>query len=128
MANKYLLDSSAWIEYFAGTEIGSRVKEIIEEKETQTCIISMAEISDKFNREKENLENFLAFIKNTSTIASLSFSACADSGKLKAERRKIKKEFSLIDAIIYLTAKENENTLVTKDNDFEGMNNVIVLK
>ena len=32
MANKYLLDSSAWIEYFAGTVIGENIKEIIEKK------------------------------------------------------------------------------------------------
>ena len=128
MANKYLLDSSAWIEYFAGTKTGEQSKKIAEKETVLTCILSIAEISDKFSKENEKFDKFLAFIKNTSSIVNITVSSCAESGKLRAERRAVKKEFGLVDAIIYLTAKENSCILVTKDNDFEGMDNVIILK
>ncbi len=128
MTNKYLLDSSAWIEYFAGTELGNRVKEIVDKEDLSTCILSVAEISDKFSKEKEKFDKFLAFINNVSAIANVTLSSCSESGKLKAERRKVKKEFSLVDAIIYLTAKENSCILITKDRDFEDMKNAVVLK
>ena len=124
MANKYMLDSSAWIEYFIGSETGAKVRNIVENHATTTCILSAAEISDKFSGEKEKFEEFLGFINNRSSIAGLTLSACAQSGKLKADRRKVRKEFGLLDAIIYLTAKENSCILVTKDNDFKGMENV----
>lgn len=127
MGNKYLIDSSAWVEYFAGTELGEKVKAIIEKEEIATCILSIAEISDKFSREKEKFDSFLSFIKNKSIILDITLSSCMESGKLKAERRKIKKDFGLIDAIIYLIAKENSCILVAKDDDFEGMENVIIL-
>jgi len=128
MENRYLIDSSAWVEYFAGTELGKKAMDIIEKEEIATCILSIAEISDKFNREKEKFDIFLSFIKNKSSILDITLSSCMESGKLKAERRKIKKEFGLIDAIIYLTAKENSCILVAKDDDFEGLKNVVVLK
>ncbi|MDI6721193.1 MAG: PIN domain-containing protein [Candidatus Aenigmarchaeota archaeon] len=128
MANKYLLDSSVWIEYFAGTETGRKAKEIIEKEKILTCILSIAEISDKFSREKEKFNAFLEFIKNASVIANITLASCSEAGNLKTERRTSKKEFSLADAIIYLTAKENSCVLVAKDNDFEGMQGVVILR
>lgn len=129
MANKYLFDSSAWIEYFIGTAIGEKVKELLENEETMaaTCILSIAEISDRLSKERDKFDKSLTFIKNRSPIAALTLNSCSEAGKLKMERRKIKKEFSLADAIIYLTAKENSCILITKDNDFENMDNVIML-
>ncbi len=127
MANKYLLDSSAWIEYLSGTALGEEVKDIIENQQISTCILSVAEISDKFNKEKEKFDKSLSFIKNRSAVLDLTLSTCSEAGKLKSERRAVKKEFGLIDAITYLTAKANSCILVTKDGDFEGMENVIIL-
>ena len=123
-----MLDSSAWIEYFAGTPLGDKVREIVEKEETATCILSVAEISDKFSKEKEKFNRFLIFIKNTSSIFNITLHSCSEAGKLKAERRAVKKEFGIVDAIIYLTAKENSCILITKDGDFENMNNVILVK
>lgn len=128
MANRYLLDSSAWIEYFAGTQLGEKVKEVAEKESIVTCILSIAEISDKFSKEEEKFDKFLAFIKSKSSIVNITMSSCSEAGKLKAERRTTKKEFGTVDAVIYLTAKENSCILVTKDDDFENMNNVIILK
>ncbi len=127
MANKFLLDSSAWLEYLAGTESGNKIKDIVEKEDIATCILSLAEISDKFNKENEKIENFLSFIKK-SRILNISISTCTEAGKLKAERRKVKKDFGLIDAIIYLTAKENSYILITKDDDFKDMKDVILME
>ncbi|MBI4896606.1 MAG: PIN domain-containing protein [Candidatus Aenigmarchaeota archaeon] len=127
MTNRYLLDSSAWIEYFRGTTLGKRVKEILEHDDIATCMLSIAEIADKFSREKESFETFLQFIKNASTILPLTFDVCARAGTLKAERRTAKKEFGLADALIYLTAQEHTRILVTKDDDFSGIERVVIL-
>ena len=130
MTNKYLLDSSAWIEYFSGTPIGEKVKSILEGEDTAivTCMLSIAEISDKFSKENEKFDRSLAFIKSISPVVNLTLNSCSEAGKLKAQRRKTKKEFGLVDAIIYLTAKENSCILLTKDDDFENMDDAILLK
>ncbi len=127
MKNKYMLDSSAWIEYFKGSVVGEKVNDVIEKEEILICTLSIAEISDKFAREKEDFEKFLVFIKNVSAIIDITISSCSESGKLKMERRKVKKEFSLADAIIYLTAKENSCILMTKDRDFEDMKDIVII-
>ena|SRR3989338_7090786 len=130
MANNYLLDTSAWIEYFAGTALGEKVKEVIENGENSlaTCILSIAEISDKLSKENERFDKSFAFIKNKSKIFGLTLDACSEAGKLKSGRRATKKDFSLADAIIYLTAKENSCKLITKDSDFENMPNIELLR
>ncbi len=124
-----MLDSSAWIEYFSGSKSSEKIKDLIEKNNTTvTSILSIAEISDKFSREKERFDKFLAFIKNMSSVVNITILSCADSGKLKAEQRTVKKKFSLADAIIYLSAKENSCTLITFDHDFENMENVEVIE
>ena len=128
MANKYMLDSSAWIEYFSGSEKGAKIKDIVESSMTVTSILSVAEISDKFSKERERFDKFLAFVRNVSSVTNLTVVSCSESGKLKADRRKIKKKFSLVDAIIYLSAKENSCTLITMDHDFDNMENVKVIE
>ena len=128
MANKHMLDSSAWIEYFAGTETGKKVEYVIENEEILTCMLSIAEISDKFCKEDEKFGRFLDFIKSVSAVSNITIETCSEAGKLKAQRRSIKKEFKIADAIIYLTARENSCIVVTKDADFEGMENVVVIK
>ena len=128
MANKYMLDSSAWIEYFSGSEKGAKIKDIVESSMTVTSILSIAEISDKFSKERERFDKFLAFVRNVSSVTNLTVVSCSESGKLKADRRKIKKKFSLVDAIIYLSAKENSCTLITMDHDFDNMENVKVIE
>lgn len=127
MENRYLIDTSAWIEYFSGTALGEKAREIIEKEATSTCMLSIAEISGKFSKEKKKFDKALAFIKNRSSIVRITMAICEESGKLKAERRKTKKDFGIADAIIYLAAKENSCMLVAIDDDFEGMENAMVL-
>jgi predicted nucleic acid-binding protein len=128
MTNKYLIDSSAWIEYLKGTALGEKIKSIVEKEKIATCVLSIAELSDKFARENESFDKLSAFIRNKSAIISLTYAVCLESGKLKAAQRPVKKEFSLADAIIYLTAIDNGCILITKDNDFKGMEKIILLE
>src|SRR3989344_2405402 len=106
MTSRYMLDSSAWIEYFSGSDMGVKIKDIVEKEATVTCMLSVAEISDKFSRDNERFDKFLAFIRSISSIANLTVESCSESGKLKVHKRATKKKFSLADAIIYLSAKE----------------------
>lgn len=127
MASRYMLDSSAWIEYFAGSESGRKIKDLVENEKPVTCILSLAELSDKFSGESEKFERFLAFMRGVSSIAMITVSSCSASGKIKADRRKIRKKFGLVDALIYLTARENGCVLITKDKDFDGMRDVAMI-
>jgi predicted nucleic acid-binding protein len=120
MSSKYVIDSSAWLEYHQGSARAVKIKPIIESEEIATSIISVAELSDKFARENENFEPFLLFIQSRSAVLPVTISIAAHSGKLKRKMREKVKEFGLADAIILQTALENKAKLITCDSDFEG--------
>ncbi len=124
---KYLLDSSAVIEYFKGSEKGREAAEIIENNECGMSIISIAELSDNFSRENRSMKESYDFILSKIVILDLSKKAALDSGSFKKERRKKIKDFGLVDAILYLTAKEKQLIFVTCDKDFIELENVKLL-
>ena len=58
-----VLDTFAWIEYFAGSKQGEKVRPYIERGEALTPSIVVAEFTDKYVREGMNLKDRLAFIR-----------------------------------------------------------------
>lgn len=86
--NKYIIDSSAWFEYFEGTEKGIKLKKIIEEETIATAIIAIAKLSAIFERDSKSFEKSLQFIESRAAILNLSIEAAVNSGKLKNKIRK----------------------------------------
>ena len=128
MANKFMLDSSAWVEYLAGTSSGAKIKEILDNNNVVTSILTIAELSDKFAHDKKDFESSLAFMVSKSNIVEISYEVAKNSGQLKNEVRKHHKNFSLVDAILYLTSQEQNAGLITIDQDFSELKDVIMLK
>ena len=69
-------------------EWSERIKEILECGNAFTCLLSIAEISDKLSREGERFESFLRFIQKKSVVVNITIPSCAMAGELKKERRK----------------------------------------
>lgn len=121
---EYLLDSYAWVEYYLGSEKGVKIKDIVETKNIATPLLAIAELSDKFARENSDFTSLFQFINSRSTILPLTAEIALDSGKFKLEMRKRFKQFGLVDALIYLTAKKNNLKLLTSDMHLKGLDNV----
>src|SRR3989338_2835975 len=113
MSFDYVIDSYAWVEYYLGSKKGVKIKNIIETKNIATPVLVVAELSDKFAREKKDFNELLQFISSRSTILPLAVKIAIDSGKFKFEMREKFKQFGLADAIIYLTSKSNNSKLLT---------------
>ena len=124
---KHVIDTSAWIEYINGSEKASKFKEIIENSIILTSIITIAELSDKFERDNKDFSPAMNFINSRSKISEISISQATEAGKLKNKMRKTNKKFGLADAIIYVLAKSQNSALITADKDFEGLENVIIV-
>jgi len=122
MSFEYLVDSYAWIEYYLGEDV--KLKLLVETKNIATPTVVIAELSDKFAREKEDFDDFFQFISSRSKIIPLSVEIALGSGKFKSQMRKTFKQFGLIDSIIYLTAKINNAKLLTGDPHFKGLEGV----
>ncbi len=122
-----LLDTSAWVEYFKGTEKGRKVRDILAANPTYTSAITLAEITKWLTENAIDLEVPLHQIKINSVLTPLEEPILIESGRRYAILRKVRKKIGLIDAIIYVSAGLHALILVTNDFDFIGLPNVEML-
>lgn len=122
-----LIDTSAWMEYFVGTEQGKILENYFSESIITPTIV-LAELSIRAVKKGWNFEENLNFIKSKSIIVELNEQIIITIGKIYLAQRKIKSGFGICDAIVYSTALFEKAEVLTKDNDFEGLKNIIFLK
>lgn len=123
-----LIDTSAWIEYFSGGIFSKKIETLLLGEDNITPTIVLAELSIRAEKESWKFESYLNFIKSKSIIIELNEQIITYIGKIYLAQRKIKSGFGICDAIIYSTALFEKAEVLTKDNDFEGLKNVILLK
>lgn len=122
-----VLDSSAWIEYFQGTGNALDVEHYLNDKKCLTLSITVAEVVAKFIKSKENPELAVEAMRTLSKVVSASEDIAINAGKLYVERRKKRKKFALSDAFILALAKREKARILTKDTDFCGIKESILL-
>ncbi|MCX6664950.1 MAG: type II toxin-antitoxin system VapC family toxin [Euryarchaeota archaeon] len=116
-------DSSAWIEYFAGTKKGKTVKEILEgNDQILTSSICLLEIKNKYIQEEQEFHDRIEFICNNSSIIEIT----KELALLGADMKQKHKLYT-VDALIYATAQIHRSTLLTGDAHFKNLKNVILL-
>jgi predicted nucleic acid-binding protein len=118
-----VFDSFAWVEYFAGSKRGLKVKEIVEDSEIiYTPAICLTEIKAKYLREGRDPEDRLEFIEDRSLVLPIDREIA-----LKAGEFKVSLKLHTADALIYAIAVTRGCEVVTGDPHFEGLENVIML-
>ena len=128
MSYKYCIESSAWVEYFSGSVIGEKIKDLIETEEIATSIIAVAELADKFERDARQFHQYLLFIQSRAAILPISIKITLTSAKLKKQFRKKHKKFGLADALHLATAQSAQAILITKDRGFSSAEDVMILE
>ncbi|QEE16523.1 PIN domain-containing protein [Promethearchaeum syntrophicum] len=134
MNYKYVLDSFAWVEYAIGSNMGEFVEFLLNNADCFTPTIVIAELSDKFHRENQLKDWMLLykFIKNATQTIPLSDNLAFQSGQQKTKLRENQhtgeKKIGLADAIIYQTSLNQEAKLVSGDDHFRNIKNVLYLK
>lgn len=128
---KYVIDSYAWIEYFMGTQTGEKIRTIIEgidEKITPT--ICLAEIYAKTLKVEsyELAEKQRIFIKQKSALAPLDEPSAVESANINNKLKKEIDGWGLADSIVYATAQLKKAEVVTGDQHFRKLKNVIFIK
>ena len=116
-------DSSAWVEYFAGSEKGRVVKEIIDELETIfTPSICLMEIKNKYLREKRKFKSRIDFICIKSQVVDINKETALEAAEIKNRHN-----LYSVDALIYAVSQRKKSTLLTGDYHFKGLKNVKIL-
>jgi|SRR3989344_3060444 len=128
--SKIVLDTSAWIEYFNGTEKGARVKERIAEEGVGVLITGMivAELSVKFPKDSKPIDEMVFALKNMANVVSFDFELGKESAKIYMRQRRLKPKFGLMDARVVAAARLNGGKVITCDNDFSNINEAIVIR
>ena len=123
MSTTVTFDSSAWIEYFAGTPKGKKVKKYIDENANIfTPSICLMEIKNKYLREGYKYKARIDFISNISSIIDINKEIA-----LKGAEIKNKHHLYTVDAVIYAASKFKKSTLITGDHHFEKLKDVEII-
>jgi predicted nucleic acid-binding protein len=116
-------DSWAWVEYFRGSEVGRKVKDILEGTEVLfTPAVCLAELKAKYLSEKHDPTERLQLIKSRTSIIAVDASAAEDAADLKLQHK-----LHMVDAIILACARSCESDLLTGDRHFRGAPGVVML-
>ena len=122
--SKYLIDSSVWLSYFFAEN--KKTEEIIESHSLLfTSVVSLFEIKRKLIKEKyseDKVLEILMFIKEKSIVIKLDIKICEKAAEISIENK-----LPAIDSLIYTTSLVNDCKLVTGDNDFRGLKDVIII-
>lgn len=117
-------DSSAWIEYFAGTSKGKKVKKYIDENANIfTPSICLMEIKNKYIREGHKYQERIEYICNISSVIDI-------TKEIALQAADIKNKFDLytVDALIYAASESKKSILLTGDHHFKNLKNVEILE
>ena len=114
----YVIDSFAWFEYFAGSTAGAHAKPFIEGSKGITCTIVIAELSEKYRREKLAFDADLDYMIARTRVVPLDTKIAERAGALSYERKRKVKRWGLADSIVLATARECGAKIVTGDEHF----------
>ena len=125
---KYFIDSSAWIEYLEGSEMGEKVAQLIKGKnEIFTLPINIGEVISKIKKKKGNVELTYHALISSAKISQITPRQAKEAGILHSKHKEKNKSFSLADAFIITVAKELNAILIAKDPHFKEFTDTIIL-
>ena len=116
-----LVDSSAWLEYFAGGPNAGEFASAVRDRDN--LVVPTIAIFEVFKRVRiqRDVESALRAVSQMKRglVVDLSADLAVAAAELSAESR-----LSLADSVILATARATGATLWTQDRDFEGLEGV----
>ncbi|MBS3054923.1 MAG: PIN domain-containing protein [Candidatus Aenigmarchaeota archaeon] len=118
-----LFDTSAWLELFQESEKSKKIEDILKKEENFTSIVTFAEIINWClkNNYENKISSFIDGIKKGSKILILDESMTIAAGKVNYERKKIIRNWGMIDSFILTTALFYNLEILTGDSHFKDL-------
>lgn len=124
---KYIIDSSAWIEYLEGSKSGEEVSKILKKEEVFVIPIIISEVISYVKRNKGNIEIAYESIIKNSKILEITPRIAKEAGLLHASKKEKGDNFPLADALILCSAMDCETKIITTDHHFKPFKEAIIL-
>jgi len=126
MSYRFVIDSYAWIEYFRGSEAGSKARDYIESKDGATSGITIAELREKYLREGwRYFDADLLFISSVTSLMPVDKEIAVLAGTINFERKKKVKDWGMSDSIVLATARKASAKVLTGDPHFKDLKETI---
>lgn len=115
--SRNVVDSSAWLEYFANTDRSRHFAKTIEDVDNLIVpAIVLYEVCKKVRRERgEEAALHVAAAMQSGTVVDIDASLAVEASRL---------DMPLADSIIYASARRMGATVWTQDADFSGLDGV----
>lgn len=126
----FIIDSSAWIEYFKGTANGLKFRKLIESG-ANNCFFSniiLAEVVSKSKREEQNIAEIIRAMQNNASKINESEAEFIEGGLIHAEAKLKKKEIGLADSIIIAASRKHSLKILTQDFHLKEFNSTYFKK
>ena len=124
-----ILDTSAWIEIFQGTEKSRYIAEVLRKNNCFTSIVTVAEAADWCAKKdlQHKTSDYLELIKTGSRLLGVDESISRRAGEINYERKKAGKKWGMMDSMIVATAYAYGLKILTKDYAFRDLPDAQVL-
>ena len=116
-----MLDSSAWIEFFIESNKGDIVRHHLRDHSCYTSIVSIAEISNWALKQNRDGRELIKYARELSQILDLTEKIAFLAGELNFQRKKIEKNWGMLDSFILATAQTYNLKVLTKDSQFKDL-------
>ncbi len=121
-----LIDSWAWVEFFAGSKTGESVKTYIM-NETQEIIISSINLAEIYRLALDRFDEKAAEKRRSAMISRCYLIPVDEEIAINGARLRHGRDWGLVDALIYATAIQEGAEVLTGDPHFKELDNVIFL-
>src|SRR3989338_10352899 len=93
-----------------------------------TPLLEIAELSHKYSKEKKDFSDKLKFILFNSRIADLEAKTANEAGIISTINKKKNRNWGMADSIVLATSLKFSAKVVTGDEHFRDIENVIMIK
>ena len=121
-----LIDSWAWVEFFAGSKTGELVKAYVMD-ENQEIIISSINLAEIYRIALDRFDEDTAEKRRRAMISRCYLIPVDEEIAIKGAKFRHERDWGLGDALIYATAILEGAKVLTGDHHFKGLKDVIFL-
>jgi predicted nucleic acid-binding protein len=121
-----LIDSWAWVEFFAGSKIGEIVKTYVMD-EDQEIIISSINLAEIYRLALDRCDEKTAEKRRQAMISRCYLIPVDEEIAVKGAKFRHERDWGLGDALIYATAIREGAKVLTGDPHFKGLEDAIFL-
>jgi len=125
-----IIDTYAWVEYFIGSQLGKKVKRLLENPKNKfiTLECCLAELGGWAIRNNIDFKEVMCVVETNSKLLPISKKNWIDGAEIKSHMMKRIRDFGLIDALLIAKQKELKARLVTADLHFRNLRGIDFLR